>query len=54
MVSIYKISFKSVILAVVYYIKNLKKRVRDDSEIRYNSPWNIAVNFSVDMSFNEI
>lgn len=46
-------TFKSVILAGVYDIKNLKIRVRDDSEIRYNSPWNIAVNFNVDMSFNE-
>lgn len=47
-------TFKSVILAGVYDIKNLKIKVRDDSEIRYNSPWNIAVNFNVDMSFNEI
>ncbi|WP_270567656.1 AAA family ATPase [Clostridium beijerinckii] len=46
-------TFKSVILAGVYDIKNLKIKVRDDSEIRYNSPWNIAVNFNVDMSFNE-
>jgi hypothetical protein len=47
-------TFKSVILAGVYDIKNLKIKVRDDSEIRYNSPWNIAVNYNVDMSFNEI
>lgn len=47
-------TFKSVILAGVYDIKNLKIKVRDDSEIRYNSPWNIAVNFNVDMSFSEI
>ena len=46
-------TFKSVILAGVYDIKNLKIKVRDDSEIRYNSPWNIAVNFNLDMSFNE-
>ena len=47
-------TFKSVILAGVYDIKNLKIKVRDDSELRYNSPWNIAVNFNVDMSFSEI
>ncbi|NRY63789.1 AAA family ATPase [Clostridium beijerinckii] len=46
-------TFKSVILAGVYDIKNLKIKVRDDSEVRYNSPWNIAVNFNVDMSFCE-
>ncbi|SFD32067.1 AAA family ATPase [Clostridium uliginosum] len=46
-------TFKSVILAGVYDIKNLKLKVRDNSEIRYNSPWNIAINFNVDMSFSE-
>lgn len=46
-------TFKSVILAGVYDIKNLKLKIRDDSDARYNSPWNIAVNFRVDMSFNE-
>ncbi|MBB6715535.1 AAA family ATPase [Clostridium gasigenes] len=46
-------SFKSVILAGVYDIKNLKLKIRADEEIRYNSPWNIAVNFDVDMSFTK-
>lgn len=46
-------SFKSVILAGVYDIKNLKLKLRDDEERMYNSPWNIAVNFDIDMSFNE-
>ncbi len=46
-------TFKSVILAGIYDIKNLKIKVRDVSEVRYNSPWNIAVNFNVDMSFSE-
>jgi len=46
-------TFKSVILAGVHDIKNLKIKFRDDSDIRYNSPWNIAVKFDVDMSFNE-
>jgi hypothetical protein len=45
-------TFHSVILAGVYDIKNLKLKIRDDYEKKYNSPWNIAVNFNVDMSFN--
>jgi hypothetical protein len=45
-------TFHSVILAGVYDIKNLKLKIRQDEEIKYNSPWNIAVNFNVNMSFN--
>ncbi|KGM93222.1 AAA family ATPase [Clostridium botulinum] len=45
-------TFYSVILAGVYDIKNLKLKIRKDDERKYNSPWNIAVNFNVDMSFN--
>lgn len=44
-------SFKSVILAGVYDIKNLKLKIRQEEDIKYNSPWNIAVNFDIDMSF---
>ena len=49
-------TFKSVILAGVYDIKNLKIKIRPDAEQKYNSPWNIAVDFTVDMNFsvNEI
>lgn len=49
-------SFRSVILAGVYNIKNLKLKLRPEVERKYNSPWNIAVDFDVDMSFsvNEI
>lgn len=43
--------FQSVILAGVYDIKNLKHRIREDYEHQMNSPWNIAAEFSVDMSF---
>ncbi|MDR5587405.1 MULTISPECIES: GxxExxY protein [Clostridium] len=46
-------TFKSVILAGVHDIKNLKIKFRDATDIKYNSPWNIAVKFDVDMSFNE-
>jgi len=45
-------TFQSVILAGVYDIKNLKLKVRDENEHQYNSPWNIAVPFDVDMSLH--
>ena len=44
--------FHSVILAGVYDIKNLKLKIRPDSEHQYNSPWNIAAAFNIDMSFS--
>jgi len=54
-----KATFQSVILAGVYDIRNLKlKMIRigthqlQDGEKRINSPWNIAVDFKVDMSFS--
>ncbi len=40
------------ILAGVYDIKNLKLKIRPDSEHQYNSPWNIAADFDIDMSFS--
>ena len=45
-------TFYSVILVGVHDIKNLKLKFRKDEEIKLNSPWNIAVNFDLDMSFN--
>ncbi|MDE5700502.1 MAG: ATP-binding protein [Lachnospiraceae bacterium] len=45
-------TFHSVILAGVYNIKNLKLKLRKDTEHQYNSPWNIAADFKVDMSFS--
>jgi hypothetical protein len=45
-------TFASVILAGVYDIKNLKLKLHPESEPKYNSPWNIAVDFDVDMSFS--
>lgn len=44
-------TFWSVILAGVYDIKNMKLKLRLDEEKKYNSPWNIAVDFNVDLSF---
>ena len=53
-------TFQSIILAGVYDIKNIKLKMTNEgiyspsaAETRiHNSPWNIAVNFKVDMSFN--
>jgi hypothetical protein len=52
-------SFQSVILAGVYDIKNLKLKMINEGVYSptaaegklYNSPWNIAADFTVDMSF---
>lgn len=45
-------TFHSVVLAGLHDIKNIKLKVRPDSEDQYNSPWNIATEFKVDMSFS--
>lgn len=45
-------TFHSVILAGVYYLKNLKLRIRPEEERQYNSPWNIAASFDIDMDFS--
>lgn len=45
-------TFKSVILAGVYDVKSLKLKLRPEQESKYNSPWNIAADFNVDMSFS--
>jgi len=47
-------TFQSVILAGVHDIKTLKMKIRHDSEQKYNSPWNIAIDFKVDLSFSAI
>lgn len=44
--------FHSVILAGVYNIKNLKLKLRPESEHQYNSPWNIAADFDMEMGFS--
>jgi predicted AAA-ATPase len=46
-------TFHSVILAGVHDVKNLKLKIRSDEERKYNSPWNIAVNFDIDMNFTK-
>ena len=45
-------TFFSVVLAGVYDVKNLKLKLRPDVEKKYNSPWNIAADFNVDMTFH--
>lgn len=46
------VTFKSVILAGVYDIKTLKLKLHPGQEPKYNSPWNIAADFNIDMSFS--
>ncbi len=46
------VSFHSVILAGVYDIKNLKLKLHTPGETKFNSPWNIAADFQVDMSLS--
>ena len=45
-------TFHSVILAGVHDVKTLKIKIRPEDEQKYNSPWNIASDFDVDMSFS--
>ena len=46
-------SFRSVILAGVYDVKNLRGKIRPEDEHKYNSPWNIAADFDISMSFSK-
>ena len=45
-------AFQSVILAGVYDVRNIKRKIRTDEEHKENSPWNIASDFDVEMSFS--
>lgn len=46
-------TFQSVILAGVHDVKNLRKKLRPEDDHKVNSPWNIAADFDIDMSFSE-
>ena len=46
------ITFKSVILGRVNDIKNIKLKIRDENNRVFNSPWNVAADFRIDMSFS--
>ena len=45
-------TFQSVILAGLYDVKNLKHKIRPEEKSKFNSPWNIAIDFDVDMNLN--
>lgn len=49
-----EVTFKSVILAGVHDVRNLRYKVRGGDEEISNSPWNIAADFKVDMRLNEL
>ncbi len=44
------VSFQSVILAGVHDVKTLKTKIRPEEKRMFNSPWNIAVDFEIDLS----
>ena len=45
-------TFQSVIIAGVTDVKHLKSKIRPDADRKFNSPWNIAADFTVDMSLS--
>ena len=45
-------TFHSVVLAGIHDVKTLKLKIRSDAEAKLNSPWNIASDFDVDLSFS--
>ena len=49
-----KATFQSVILAGVHDIKNIKRKISENGEHKLNSPWNIAADYLVDMSFSAL
>ena len=44
-------TFHSIVLVGVHDIKSLKFKLRNPEDAQFNSPWNIAVDFEVSMSF---
>lgn len=46
------VTFRSVVLVGLHDVKTLKLKLRSNEEAKYNSPWNIAVDFNIDMSFS--
>ncbi|MBR6179188.1 MAG: AAA-like domain-containing protein [Bacteroidales bacterium] len=45
-------TFWSVVLAGVYDVKSMKIKIRPDEEHKFNSPWNVAAEYELDMTFN--
>jgi hypothetical protein len=46
-------TFHSIALAGVHDVKSLKFKIRPDEEQKFNSPWNIATDFLVDMNLQK-
>lgn len=44
--------FQSVILAGVYDVRNVRRKIRPEEDHKENSPWNIAADFLVEMNFS--
>jgi hypothetical protein len=47
-------TFHSVILAGVHDVKSIKLKLRPEDEQKFNSPWNIATEFRVDMNLQPV
>jgi len=49
-------TFLSVVLCGVYDVKKIKQKINPETKFKYNSPWNIAMDYDVDLnlSTNEI
>lgn len=47
-----KPAFQSVILAGVYDVRNIRRKIRPEEDHKFNSPWNIAADFPMNMSFS--
>ncbi|MCD8337685.1 MAG: ATP-binding protein [Lachnospiraceae bacterium] len=45
-------TFQSVILAGVYDVRSIKRKIRPEEDHRANSPWNIAADYAVNMDFD--
>ena len=45
-------TFHSVVLAGVHDVRSLKLKIRPESDSKYNSPWNVATTFEVDMNLS--
>ena len=46
-------TFHSIVLGGVHDVKSMKAKLRPNEEQKYNSPWNIAVDFDIDLSLNQ-
>lgn len=46
-------TFQSVILAGLYDVRNIRRKIRPEEDHKVNSPWNIASDFDIRMGFSE-